>query len=66
MTETMRALVYARSQENRLGPSRSIVDSISRHSVVDPRSFETWHVSKNLLEWREPGVHDVVGEVILE
>jgi threonine 3-dehydrogenase len=44
---------------------RVIVDGISLHSVVGRRIFETWHITKNLLESREPNIHDLIYDVIL-
>lgn len=44
---------------------RLIVDGISLHSVIGRRIWETWHITKNLLESREPNIHDLVWEVIL-
>jgi threonine 3-dehydrogenase len=45
---------------------RVIVDGISLHSVVGRRIFETWHITRNLLESREPNIHDLIWNVILE
>jgi threonine 3-dehydrogenase len=44
---------------------RVIVDGISLHSVVGRRIFETWHISRNLLENRDPNIHDKIWDVIL-
>src|SRR5262249_21135661 len=44
---------------------RVIVDGISLHSVVGRRIFETWHITRNLLESREPNIHDLIYDVIL-
>jgi threonine 3-dehydrogenase len=44
---------------------RVIVDGISLHSVVGRRIFETWHIVRHLLESRDPNIHDVIYEVIL-
>jgi threonine 3-dehydrogenase len=44
---------------------RVIVDGISLHSVVGRRIFETWHITKNLLESRDPNIHDLIYNVIL-
>jgi threonine 3-dehydrogenase len=44
---------------------RVIVDGISLHSVIGRRIFETWHITRNLLESREPNIHDLVWNVIL-
>ena len=48
------------------GFDRVIVDGISLHSVVGRRIFETWHITRNLLENRDPNIHDKIWEVILE
>lgn len=45
---------------------RVIVDGISLHSVVGRRIWETWHITRNLLESREPNIHDPIYDVILE
>jgi threonine 3-dehydrogenase len=45
---------------------RVIVDGISLHSVVGRRIFETWHITRNLLENRDPNIHDKIWDVILE
>jgi threonine 3-dehydrogenase len=44
---------------------RVIVDGISLHSVVGRRIFETWHITRNLLESRDPNIHDLIWKVIL-
>lgn len=44
---------------------RVIVDGISLHSVIGRRIFETWHLTRNLLESRDPNIHDLVWDVIL-
>ncbi len=44
---------------------RVIVDGISLHSVVGRRIFETWHITRNLLESRDPNIHDLIWQVIL-
>lgn len=44
---------------------RVIVDGISLHSVVGRRIFETWHITRNLLESRDPNIHDKIWEIIL-
>ncbi len=44
---------------------RVIVEGITLHSVVGRRIFETWHITKNLLESRDPNIHDLVWDVIL-
>jgi threonine 3-dehydrogenase len=44
---------------------RVIVDGISLHSVVGRRVFETWHIGRNLLESRDPNIHDLIWKVIL-
>ncbi|MCZ7662118.1 MAG: zinc-binding dehydrogenase [Thermoleophilia bacterium] len=45
---------------------RVIVDGISMHSVVGRRIWETWHITRNLLESRRPNIHDAIFDVILE
>ena len=45
---------------------RLIVDGISLHSVIGRRIFETWHITRQLLESRDPNIHDLVWEVILQ
>jgi len=47
------------------GFDRVIVDGISLHSVVGRRIFETWHITRNLLENRDPNIHDKIWDVIL-
>jgi threonine 3-dehydrogenase len=42
-----------------------IVDGISLHSVVGRRIFETWHITRNLLESRDPNIHDLIWDVML-
>ncbi len=44
---------------------RVIVDGISLHSVVGRRIFETWHIGRHLLESRDPNIHDLIYDVIL-
>jgi threonine 3-dehydrogenase len=44
---------------------RVILDGIGLHSVVGRRIFETWHITKGLLESREPNIHDLIWDVIL-
>ncbi|MCK6587584.1 MAG: zinc-binding dehydrogenase [Polyangiaceae bacterium] len=44
---------------------RLIVDGISLHSVIGRRIFETWHMTRYLLESRDPNIHDLIWEVIL-
>ncbi|MHB0979807.1 MAG: zinc-binding dehydrogenase [Thermoleophilia bacterium] len=44
---------------------RVIVDGISLHSVVGRRIWETWHITRNLLESPEPPIQDQVFDVIL-
>ncbi|MCC6557301.1 MAG: zinc-binding dehydrogenase [Polyangiaceae bacterium] len=44
---------------------RLIVDGISLHSVIGRRIFETWHITRQLLESRDPNIHDLIWEVIL-
>jgi threonine 3-dehydrogenase len=45
---------------------RLIVDGISLHSVIGRRLFESWHITRQLLESRDPNLHDRVWEVILD
>ncbi|MDC0748472.1 zinc-binding dehydrogenase [Polyangium mundeleinium] len=45
---------------------RLIVDGISLHSVIGRRIFETWHITRHLLESRDPNIHDLIWEVILK
>jgi threonine 3-dehydrogenase len=33
--------------------------------VVGRRIWETWHITRNLLESRDPNLHDLIYEVIL-
>jgi threonine 3-dehydrogenase len=47
------------------GFDRVIVDGISLHSVVGRRIFETWHITRHLLENKENHIHDLIWEVIL-
>ena len=44
---------------------RVIVDGINMHSVIGRRIWETWHITRHLLEARDPNIHDLVWEVIL-
>ncbi|WP_437481332.1 zinc-binding dehydrogenase [Sorangium sp. So ce1014] len=44
---------------------RLIVDGISLHSVIGRRIFETWHITRHLLESRDPNIHDLIWEVVL-
>ncbi|HTP51508.1 MAG TPA: zinc-binding dehydrogenase [Anaeromyxobacteraceae bacterium] len=45
---------------------RVIVDGISLHAVIGRRIFETWHITRNLLESREPDIHGLIWDVILQ
>jgi threonine 3-dehydrogenase len=45
---------------------RVIVDGISLHAVVGRRIFETWHITRNLLESTSPNIQDQVWKVILQ
>jgi threonine 3-dehydrogenase len=45
---------------------RLIVDGISLHSVIGRRLFESWHITRQLLESRDPNLHDLIWDVILE
>lgn len=42
-----------------------IVNGMTLHGVVGRRIFETWEITRRLLESREPNVHDLVWDVIL-
>lgn len=44
---------------------RLIVDGIALHSVIGRRVWETWHITRHLLESRDPNIHDLIYEVIL-
>ncbi|MBK7583520.1 MAG: zinc-binding dehydrogenase [Myxococcales bacterium] len=44
---------------------RVIVDGIAMHSVIGRRIWETWHITRHLLESRDPNIHDLVYDVIL-
>jgi threonine 3-dehydrogenase len=44
---------------------RVIVDGIAMHSVIGRRVWETWHITRHLLESRDPNIHDLVWEVML-
>jgi len=44
---------------------RVIVNGIQIHGVVGRRIFETWEITRSILESREPNVHDQVWNVIL-
>ncbi|MCA9592243.1 MAG: zinc-binding dehydrogenase [Myxococcales bacterium] len=44
---------------------RVIVDGIAMHSVIGRRIPETWHITRHLLESRDPNIHDLIWEVIL-
>jgi threonine 3-dehydrogenase len=44
---------------------RLIVDGISMHSVIGRRIWETWHITRNLLENRDPNIHDLIYDIIL-
>ncbi len=45
---------------------RVIVDGISLHAVVGRRIFETWHITRNLLESTSPNIQEQVWKVILQ
>jgi len=45
---------------------RVIVDGISLHAVVGRRIFETWHITRSLLESRDPDIHGGIWNVILQ
>jgi threonine 3-dehydrogenase len=42
-----------------------IVDGVAMHSVIGRRIWETWHITRHLLESRDPNIHDLIWEVIL-
>ncbi|WP_438005570.1 zinc-binding dehydrogenase [Sorangium sp. So ce321] len=44
---------------------RVIVNGLTLHGVVGRRIFETWHITRHLLESRSPNIHDLIWEVIL-
>jgi threonine 3-dehydrogenase len=44
---------------------RVIVDGISLHAVVGRRIFETWHITRNLLESTSPNIQEQIWRVIL-
>jgi threonine 3-dehydrogenase len=44
---------------------RVIVDGVAMHSVIGRRIWETWHITRHLLESRDPNIHDLIWEVIL-
>lgn len=44
---------------------RVIVNGLTLHGVVGRRIFETWHITRHLLESRSPNIHDLLWEVIL-
>ena len=33
--------------------------------MIGRRIFETWHITRHLLESRDPNIHDLIWEVIL-
>jgi threonine 3-dehydrogenase len=44
---------------------RVIVKGINVHSVIGRRLFETWEITKNLLESRENGIQDKIWNIML-
>ncbi len=44
---------------------RVIVNGLTLHSVIGRRIFETWYITRNLLEDRTNGIQDRISEVIL-
>lgn len=44
---------------------RMIVNGISMHSVIGRRIFETWFITRNLLEAKSNGIQDKILDVIL-
>ena len=45
--------------------SRLVMNGVALHSVVGRRIFETWTITKSLLEDRTNGIQDAIWEVIL-
>ncbi len=45
---------------------RIIMNGQTLHTVVGRRIFQTWEVTRRLLESRTPNIHDLVWEVILQ
>jgi threonine 3-dehydrogenase len=45
---------------------RVIVDGISLHSVVGRRLWETWHITRNLMEARQSDIQQRIFDVILD
>ena len=44
---------------------RMIVNGLTLHSVIGRRIFETWYITRNLLEDRTNGIQDRIADVIL-
>ena len=44
---------------------RMIVNGLALHSVIGRRIFETWYITRNLLEDRTNGIQDRIADVIL-
>ncbi len=44
---------------------RLIVNGLTLHSVIGRRIFETWYITRNLLEDRTNKIQDRIGEVVL-
>ena len=44
---------------------RIIVNGLNLHAVIGRRIFETWYITRNLLEDRSNGIQDRIAEVIL-
>ena len=44
---------------------RVIVNGLNLHSVIGRRIFETWYITRNLLEDRTNGIQDRIADVIL-
>jgi threonine 3-dehydrogenase len=44
---------------------RLIVNGLTLHSVIGRRIFETWYITRNLLEDRTNGIQDKIADVIL-
>lgn len=45
---------------------RIVMNGLTLHGVVGRRIFETWHLTKALLEARDNGIQDAIFEVILD
>jgi threonine 3-dehydrogenase len=45
--------------------SRLVMNGLALHSVVGRQIFDTWHITKSLLEDRNNGIQDAIWDVIL-